>query len=207
MGATFRDGLVRQVLPMGEDSFSLALSDDFIEARRVILAFGAKQPSLLPGEEALLGRGISYCATCDGMLFRGKRIGVLGVASNAVEETNYLAKLAGEVLYFGKERTGLDACVIPMAGKITGVLGEDRLTGVRAGEETHQLDGLFILRDAVAHSALLPGLEHDGPFIRVDRHMRTNVPGVFACGDCTGQPLQVAKAVGEGCVAGLAASE
>ncbi len=67
-------------------------------------------------------------------------------------------------------------------------------------------DGVFIFRETAALSALLPGLEMDGAFIRVDRRMKTNLPGVFAAGDCTGLPLQVAKAVGEGCVAAISAA-
>ena len=66
---------------------------------------------------------------------------------------------------------------------------------------------MFIFREAMALSALLPGLAMDGAFIRVDRAMRTSVPGVFAAGDCTGLPLQVAKAVGEGCIVALSAAQ
>ncbi|MCL2810727.1 MAG: FAD-dependent oxidoreductase [Clostridia bacterium] len=206
MRADFREGLVRQIMPAGS-SFSLALDDDLIEARRVILATGANQPALLPGEEKLLGRGVSYCATCDGMLYRGKRVGVLGASANAAEEAGFLAGLCEEVLFFGKDSPQLDSRVKRMKGKVAAVLGEDRVTGVAVGKEEHPLDGLFILRDAMALAALLPGLDHDGPFIRVDRQMRTSISGVFAAGDCTGTPLQIAKAVGEGCVAALTAAE
>lgn len=206
MRADFREGLVRQILPMN-DAFSLALDDDLIEARRIILATGAKQPAPLPGEEKLLGRGVSYCATCDGMLYRGKRVAVLGASAHAAEEAGFLAGLCREVLFFGEAGAPLDPRVVPMRGKIGAVLGEDRVTGVAVGEEEHALDGLFILRDVMALNTLLPGLAHDGPFIRVDRQMRTNLPGVFAAGDCTGLPLQIAKAVGEGCVAALTAAE
>ena len=68
-------------------------------------------------------------------------------------------------------------------------------------------DGVFIFREAMALSSLLPGIEMDGAFIRVNRQMKTSLPGVFAAGDCTGLPLQVAKAVGEGCIAALAAAQ
>lgn len=206
MGAEFREGLVRQVLAMG-DGFALALENDFIEAKKIILATGAKQPLLLPGEEALLGRGVSYCATCDGMLFRDKRIAVLGATHNAVEEANYLAGLASEVLFFGKATASLDPRITHFSSRITGVVGEDHVTDIEAGEQRYAVDGLFILRDAMALDTLLPGLAHDGPFIQVNRQMRTNIPGIFAAGDCTGTPLQVAKAVGEGCIAALAACE
>jgi len=206
MRADFREGLVRQIVP-ASGSFALALDDDLIEARRVILATGASQPALLPGEEKLLGRGVSYCATCDGMLYRGKRVGVLGASAHAAEEAAFLAGLCQEVLFFGKAGPQLDPRVTPMEGKVAAVLGEDRVTGVTVGGEDHPLDGLFILREVMALATLLPGLDHDGPFIRVDRQMRTNVAGVFAAGDCTGLPLQIAKAVGEGCVAALSAAE
>ena len=69
MGAEMRPGVVHQILPMGE-TFALSLGADFVEARRIILCTGAKQPRLLPGEQELLGRGVSYCGTCDGMLYR-----------------------------------------------------------------------------------------------------------------------------------------
>ena len=77
MGAQLRAGVVHQIIPMGE-SFALGLGADFVEARRVILCTGAKQPKLLPGEETLLGRGVSYCGTCDGMLYRGTNVAVIG---------------------------------------------------------------------------------------------------------------------------------
>ena len=76
LGAALRPGVVHQVIAMG-DSFALSLGADFIEARRVILCTGAKQPKLLPGENELLGRGVSYCGTCDGMLYRGRRVAVI----------------------------------------------------------------------------------------------------------------------------------
>jgi len=205
MRADFREGLVRQILPAGH-AFALALGDDIIETRRVILATGANQPALLSGEEKLLGRGVSYCATCDGMLYRGKRVGVLGASAHAAEEAAFLAGLCAEVLFFGKAPAKLDPRIVRVKGRVTAVLGEERVTGIAAGGEDHPLDGLFILRDAVALNTLLPGLEHDGPFIRVDRQMRTSMSGVFAAGDCTGLPLQIAKAVGEGCVAALSAA-
>lgn len=68
-------------------------------------------------------------------------------------------------------------------------------------------DGAFILREAMAPSDLLPGLNLDGRYVCVDRFAATNIPGVFACGDCTGLPLQIANAVGEGLIAGQSAAE
>lgn len=206
MGAQLRSGVVHQIIPMGE-SFALGLGADFVEARRVILCTGAKQPKLLPGEEELLGRGVSYCGTCDGMLYRGKDVAVIAESSEAVHEANFLASLCKSVTYFGAADAALDSSVIMRSEKPEAILGDARVSSLRAGGEEFTFDGVFIFREAMALSSLLPGLERDGAFIRTDRQMRTSVDGVYAAGDCTGLPLQVAKAVGEGCVAALAAAQ
>ena len=206
LGADTRPGVVHQVIDMGE-SFGLSLGADFVEARKVILCTGAKQPKLLPGEEEVLGRGVSYCGTCDGMLYRGKRVAVIAQAHEAVSEANFLAGLCESVTFFGKPDEALDARVIVSDEKVEAIFGSLRAEGVRAGGKEISFDGVFIFREAMALSALIGGIETDGAFIRVDRQMRTSLPGVFAAGDCTGLPLQVAKAVGEGCIAALAADK
>lgn len=206
MGAQLLPGVVHTVVPLGE-SFGLSLGAEFVEARRVILCTGAKQPKLLPGEAELLGRGVSYCGTCDGMLYRGKSVAVIGAGEEAVGEANFLAGLCAHVDYFGKADTALDPRIALREQKPEAILGKERATGLRADGQELFYDGVFIFREAMALSALMPGLEMEGAFIRVDRRMRTNLPGVYAAGDCTGLPLQVAKAVGEGCVAALEAAQ
>ena len=206
MGAMALPGVVHQIIPMG-DTFALSLGADFIEAKRVILCTGAKQPQLLPGEEALLGRGVSYCGTCDGMLYRGKDVAVIAQSREAVHEANFLAGLCRSVVYFGDADSALSPAVIVRNERPTAILGESRVTGLAAGGEEFLFDGVFIFREAMALSALMPGVEMDGAFIRVNRNMETSLPGVYAAGDCTGLPLQVAKAVGEGCTAVLAAAK
>lgn len=206
IGAQQRAGVVHQVMSMGT-SFALSLGGDFVEAKRVILCTGAKQPRLLPGEERLLGRGVSYCGTCDGMLYRGRRVAVIAQGPEAVPEANFLAGLCAQVTYFGQPDAALDGRIAVRTEKPEAILGEARATGLRAGGEELPFDGVFIFREAMALSSLIPGLEMDGAFIRVDRRMRTNLPGVYAAGDCTGLPLQVAKAVGEGCAAALFAAQ
>ena len=104
------------------------------------------------------------------------------------------------------KKSGVATRIIVSGQKPEAILGEASVSGLRAGGEDLPFDGVFIFREAAALSALLPGLEMDGAFIRVDRRMQTNLPGVFAAGDCTGLPLQVAKAVGEGCVAAISAA-
>ena len=206
MGAEMRPGVVHQIIPLGE-SFGLSLGADFIDARRVILCTGAKQPRLLPGEAELLGRGVSYCGTCDGMLYRGKRVAVIAQGPEAVSEANFLAGLCAAVDYYGAADEALTAKIRVLSDKPEAIVGEGRAQALKAGGEERAYDGIFIFREAMALSALLGGIEMDGAFIRVNRKMETSVPGVYAAGDCTGLPLQVAKAVGEGCIAALSAAQ
>lgn len=209
MGAEFRAGLVRQILPM-DNGLMLLVESDVVEAKTVLLAMGAARPQLLPGEEALVGMGVSYCATCDGMLYRGKRLGVLSATDEGAEETHFLHSLAASVDYFSLKKH--DASKLPEGVRLVDEKPES-LERTDAGicvvtqQGRHCYDGVFIFRSAVSLGMLLPDLTTDGAFIPVDRGMRTNVPGVFAAGDCTGKPLQVAKAVGEGNVAAISAAE
>lgn len=206
LGAQTRAGVVHQVINMG-DSFGLSLGADFVEAKKVILCTGAKQPKRLPGEAEFLGRGVSYCGTCDGMLYRGKRVAVIAQSAEAVSEANFLAGLCESVTFFGEGDAQLDPRVILSKETPEEIVGGMRAEGVRVNGENLAFDGVFIFREAMALSALIDGIATDGAFIRVDRQMRTSVAGVFAAGDCTGLPLQVAKAVGEGCIAALAAEK
>ena len=206
MGAETRPGVVHQVMDMG-GAFALSLGADFVEARKVILCTGAKQPKLLPGEEEFLGRGVSYCGTCDAMLYRGKRVAVIAQGPESVHEANFLASVCESVDYFGAPDDGLDPRVAVRDGRPEAIAGDSRVTHLQVSGEALPFDGVFIFREAMALSALLPGLDMDGAFIRVDRQMKTSIPGVFAAGDCTGLPLQAAKAVGEGCIAALCAAQ
>ena len=206
MGAELRSGVVHQVINMGQ-SFALSLGADFVEAKKIILCTGAKQPNLLPGEEKLLGRGVSYCGTCDGMLYRGKSVAVIGAGPEAVGEANFLMNLCAKVTYFGAQNAALDSRIAVREETVEAIEGDMRAEGLIIGGEKESFDGVFIFREAMALSSLLPGMEMDGAFIHVDRQMRTSLPGVFAAGDCTGLPLQVAKAVGEGCIAALCACQ
>lgn len=207
MGTVFHNGKVTSILSHG-GKFALGVGNDFIEASALIIATGAKQPKLLPGEAELIGQGISYCATCDGMLYRGKVVGMLAASEHAVSEANFLAELAAEVLYFGKADGRLHPSIRQIPEVITAVLVQDgKFSGVLTKEKEYPLGGLFIEREQMALSTLMSGLATDGRFIQVDRNMRTNLPRVFAAGDCTGGPLQVSKAVGDGCVAAYTASQ
>ena len=163
------------------------------QAKAVVLAAGVARGRKFPGEAELLGRGVSYCATCDGMLYRGKKVAVLGWTPSAEKEAAFLRSIGCEVLYFDKPRD----CSIQ---------GTEKVESVACNGAEAAVEGVFLLRPAMAPGDLFPGLVAEGGFVTVDREMRTNLPGVFAAGDCTGGPLQVSKAVGEGLIAGQKAA-
>ena len=183
LGVEVRRGRVLNILSMGDTSY-LGIGSDMEQARAVILATGVVRTAKLPGEAELLGRGVSYCATCDGMLYRGKPIVVAGNAPNFREEVEFLQGIGCQVTEVGLG--GLK------------ILGENQVEAVESKGERIPCAGVFLLRTAVAPTDLLPGLALEDGHISVDRYMRTNVKGIYAAGDCTGAPLQIAKAVGEG---------
>lgn len=207
-GATIRPLLARQVQPMGESYMTLC-GNEVIESRAVVLAMGAARPKLLPGEEELLGQGVSWCGTCDGMFFRGKDVAVLSAWQGGVEEGEFLSRLCAKVDYYAMVPHALPQeppfSLHPGTPKEL-VKANGRIL-VQTELSADEYEGVFIFRPAVSPARLLPGLKVEGAFIPVDRRMATNLPRVYAAGDCTGQPLQIAKAVGEGNVAALSAAE
>lgn len=207
MGAQRMDGRALNIMPMG-GKFYLSVGSDMVEAKAVVLAPGVVREAKYPGEAQHLGRGVSYCATCDGMLYRGKQVVVVGKSAEAPEEAAFLLEIGCHVTYVSskKPKELREGIVFVKAARVE-VLGEERVTGVKAGEEELLCDGVFILRASVAPTDLLPSLELRERYIGVDRDMATNIPGVFAAGDCTGAPFQISKAVGEGLVAGQRAAE
>ncbi len=206
-GAQFRTGRVLNILPMG-DRFFIGIGANVEEARSIVLAIGAQRGTKLPGEEALLGRGVSWCATCDGMLYRGKDVAVIGLSHDAPAEANFLQEIGCKVTYVARKAPeGLDPSIPVTVGKRFSIEGETAVTGVAVDGSPVPCQGVFILREAMAPGDLLPGLSLENGYISVDRTMSTGIPGVFACGDCIGLPLQVANAVGEGLIAGQGAAD
>lgn len=191
-----------------------------IKAPVLILAMGVKKKKkLFKNEDQYVGKGISYCVDCDAWFYRGKEVAVIGDGSAAVHGAVSLTKFAKRVyLILLKDEPELErelqgVQVEILKTKPLEIIGEEEVKGLRleSGEEL-QLDGIFIELGAKGPLELLGpiGIELDPEtlnYVKVDSKMRTNVPGVFACGDLTGPPLQLAKAVGEGCIAGLSASD
>ena len=192
-GAVLITGRAISVMPMGE-SFGVAVGSDYYMGRALIIAAGITREKLYPGEAEYLGRGVSYCATCDGMLYRGKSVAVVGNSEEAKADADFLERIGCRVQRF--EKNG--------RYEIRGGMKADTL--LFNGEE-HKVNGVFVIKDTVSVTKLVPGLEYADGAIVVDRKMATTVPGVFAAGDCTGKPYQLAKAVGEGNVAALSACD
>ncbi len=201
------DTKVGTIYSMG-DYFSLQVGEEMVEASSVILATGVVQGKPLPGEEAYVGKGVSYCATCDGQFYRGKKTVVIGYSAKEEAEADYLAELAEEVVYIPmyKEEVHTDSRVKVVREKPEEILGEKKVTGIKTDQGIIEADGVFVMRDAVAPSQLVPGLATEGPHVVVDLQMKTNIPGLFACGDIAGTPYQYIKAAGQGNVAALSAA-
>ena len=217
LAKAFQDHLKAMEIPVTErkigavyamgDYFALQAGEEMLESRAVILACGVVQGKLLPGEEEMVGRGVSYCATCDAALYRGKTAAVIGYSPREEAEAAFLSEGCSSVLYFPvyREETSLPEKVQVIREKVTGLRSEGGKRIVETEQGTHEADGIFVLREAVMPGQLVPGLETDGAHVVVNRKMETNIPGVFACGDLAGPPYQYIKAAGEGNVAALSA--
>lgn len=198
----------------GEKGFEVSdASGGKTAAKAVIIANGKSlsKPSVA-GLDKLIGAGVSRCAVCDGFFFRGKKVGVLGSGKYARTEASELVPLAASVTVFtnGKAPEFDDFSGITVnTAKITGVLGTDSFTGLVTESGEVHLDGLFLAEGSASADALAAklGLLTEKGMISIDANGATNIPGVFAAGDCTGAPYQVSVAVGEGARAGLAAVE
>lgn len=206
MGAELVTGKVLSIMEW--EGFHLTVGSQIYQGSTLILAPGVVRQAKFPGEEQYLGRGVSYCATCDGMLYRNKPVAVVGRSKDAPHEAAYLKSLGCQVVYVAPKRPQELAEDIPFvqAAKLA-VKGEQTVTALEADGASIPVNGVFILREAVAPADLLPGLTFQDGAVQVDRSMATSVPGVFAAGDVTGAPLQVSKAVGEGLIAALSACE
>lgn len=208
MGAEFVEKRLIAAMPMGK-SWMLSAEDTIVEAKAVILAGGVLHSEKFPGEDDFLGRGVSYCATCDGMLYRGKHVVVYGETAAAEREANYLRDIGCAVIYLSRRSAqGEWNSAIPrISMKTLEICGEQAVTHVLVDGEKVLCEGVFLLRPSVAPVDLMRGLALEDGHVRVNRSMETNLPGVYAAGDCTGKPYQIAKAVGEGQIAALAAAE
>ncbi len=154
------------------------------------------------------GKGVSYCAVCDGFFFKNKVVAVMGNAEYAASEARELVELASKVyvLTDGLEpKAEFDERVIIVKDKLVSVLGDDLVSGVETSEGVIDLDGIFVALGSASSSDLASqiGLEINHGRIVVNSEQETILPGLYAAGDCTPGPQQIAKAVSDGCIAGM----
>jgi thioredoxin reductase (NADPH) len=196
-------------------------------ARAVIIASGAHpRPLGVPGEEQWRGRGVSYCATCDGAFFRNKKVAVVGGGDAAVEEALFLTRFASQVAIIHRRDALRATKVIQERARdnpkvsfhwntvVTAIKGRDKvgsleLKDIRSGATREEdFDGVFIFIGLEPNTAFLGGALalNDGRYIVTRENLATSVPGVFAAGDvCAKDFRQVSTAVGDGAVAAMAA--
>lgn len=206
LGAVIEVDRIENIYP-GKEITLVTRGYQMVRARSVILATGVQQARFLPGEKELLGRGVGYCATCDAPLYRGKVVAVIGEVAEAEEEVNFLADVCEKVHYFPSYRDvgRLDPRVEVHDERPLGIVGEGQVRGLALSGGELPVAGVFIIREVAPPERLVEGLEIREGAIIVNRQMETNIPGIFAAGDCTGKPYQVGKAVGEGLTAALSA--
>lgn len=206
MGVDIHLGKVIQIFSMG-DYYTLNVENDFFDARTVIIATGLPMVKMLPKEEEFIGKGVSYCATCDGMLYKNKDVIVFGETQEAEKDVNYLSEICRNVHYVHKykEVKNINKTVNLINGKPKEIIAGDYVEGLRVKEHELKGNAVFLLRETTPMSKLISGLEMNGKTIKVNRDMETNLPGLYAAGDCTGTPYQISKAVGEGLIAALSA--
>lgn len=207
MGVQITEDKINTVYAMGS-YFALQGSGTMYEAKSAILACGMSVAKPFPGELENLGRGVSYCATCDASLYKGKQTIVMGYSSEEEKEANFLSEMAKEVIYLKmyEGESNLNEKITVREGiNPIGIEKRENRVILNIEGESLETDGLFILRDSVAPSQLVPGLKIENNQVVVDRNMKTNISGLFACGDITGPPYQYIKSAGEGNVAALSA--
>jgi thioredoxin reductase (NADPH) len=229
-GADMRRGDVVSV-ELGRQPFVITTEDETVEARSVIVATGASARLLgLPAERKLMGHGVSTCATCDGFFFRGKPIAVVGGGDSAVEEATFLTRFASHVTVIHRRDTlraskimqdkafanpkisfEWDTEVVDVKDPALGLVSAIRLRNLKTGvEKDLEVEGMFVAIGHVPNTSLFKGqLEMDEAGYLITRDgAKTNVPGVFACGDVQDHVYrQAITAAGSGCMAALDAEK
>jgi len=190
------------------DTFSVKTNHDEYPGKTVLLATGSARANLqIPGFASFVGKGISYCAICDGFLYRKKAIGLLGEGEFMAEELEVLKNFSSNITVFtnGKPLAVPIEGATVIASPVRRLVGEDLLNSVVTDEGTHPVDVLFVAvgTPSATDFALRMGAFIENNVISVDDKFMTNIPGLFAAGDCIGGLSQIAKAVSDGAHAAL----
>lgn len=193
-----------------EDGFKVVTVKEEFNTKSLILATGNKKSKPQIEEiEKFEGKGISYCAVCDGFFYKNRNVAVLGSGNYAISETNELINIVSkiELLTNGEKSPEFRADNVNInTKKIKKIIGNKKVEGIEFEDgTTTQANGIFIAQGIARSSdfAKKLGVITNNDIIVVNEKMETNVKGIYACGDCTGGLLQISKAVYEGTVAGI----
>lgn len=199
-------------LHMELEGFKVITDKNTYTTKAVILATGSPRVSTkLKGIKALEGKGVSYCAICDAFFYRNKAVGVLGHGEYAAHEAAELINVAKQVTVYTNGLTPqghFDPRIILNTAKLSAIIGDDKVQAIEFEDKTQEpLNGIFVAFGSASSVdlALTLGVAIENNKIQVSKNMETNVPGLFAAGDCTPGLMQISKAVGDGCVAGIQA--
>lgn len=206
MGVEITEARVTNIYEMG-GYYSILANNEIYEATSIILATGVNFGKSFKGEEELLGRGVSYCATCDAPLYKGKEVTIIAYNKHEEAEADYVADLASKVTYIPmyKEEVEVKDSIEVIRDIPVEIVGENMVEKLILKNTEINTAAVFILRDSVSPGQLVPGLTLDKNHVAVDIHMKTNLPGCFAAGDIAGKPYQYIKAAGQGNIAALSA--
>ncbi|MHA1917018.1 MAG: thioredoxin-disulfide reductase [Candidatus Ranarchaeia archaeon] len=224
-GAEIYEGVTATKLDLDKPIKKITTDLGEYESRAVIISLGAEHRTLnIPGEKKFEGRGVSYCATCDGNFFKGKSVAVIGGGNTALTDASYLDNIAKDVHLihrrqgFRAEKVLIDSLdnlenvILNLDSVVEEIKGDKTVekitvTNVKTKEKKDLLvDGVFIAIGLVPQSKIVKeaGIKVDGDgYILHDENMQTNIEGVFTAGDITPALKQVAVAVGQGCTAAI----
>jgi thioredoxin reductase (NADPH) len=220
-GAQFLEEDVLQITPAGKLCRIKIESGNTIQTKTLIIATGTSRNRLgVPGEKVLLGSGVSYCVECDANFYKGADVAVIGDESAAVDGALTLAQYADTVHLISEELKVVDTLkqelqkskiIVHQGCKVKEIAGQNQVQEIVLHDDSRiPVSGVFIELGAkgVMDLAMQLGiaLDDEMKYIQTNKNMETSIPGIFAAGDICGPPWQMAKAVGEGCVAGIAAA-
>ena len=200
---------VNAVYSMGE-YFALQVGNEMIESKSLIIATGVTASKPLENEDEFLGRGVSYCATCDAHFCNGKDVAVIAYTKEAEEDALFLSEVCSSIKYFplydiSNEIFDKYGNIQIIKDKPIGFAGNMKAEKIICENSSYDAFSTFVVRNNISADKLVPGLKTDGTHIIVDLQMETNIKGLFACGDIAGKPYQYIKSAGQGNIAALSA--
>jgi thioredoxin-disulfide reductase len=227
LGVEIKNSEVKRIEKIGEEHFEVSTASDKFSGKTVIVAIGAAHRQLnIPGEKELGGRGVAYCANCDGPLFRNKTVAVVGGGNSALDSAGLLTKIAGKVYLIHqfdafqafealekrvREATNLE---IIFMSKVEEIVGEKKVTGIKVRNLTDNslkeipVDGIFVEIGFEVKTGLVKDLvktNERNEIITSDKG-ETSLSGMFSAGDCTNGPFrQIVISTGQGAIAALSA--